>query len=201
MRTLKTLLLLILIYQPLFPSTDSLLYVTVKSAKLLHYAWEDSPAIVELPFGTRLKYLSTTEEWYQVKLDSLSGYINTFFAKPKSAMSADIKTRLDKALAADKPLVKIYPDSSSMERSDSLRLYAIYSDGLGEIISVEWKIGDMSFINTDTRDIMIKPPANVDSTFIVIVRVTDNDNNTSSDTSHIRVMGQPAKQNFIFRVN
>lgn len=185
-------MLLLLTATTLYASYLKHIYITSPQARILAVDYEDSPTITELPFGTRLEILGRSEEWYKIKIDSIVGYISQYDVQRLPQMSLQMRRKLAKAIQADAPMIEMDEGGDTVSINDSVTVYALVSDGLGEVGKILWKIGAGPFIETNTSHQMIIIPATTDTILPIIVKVLDNDNISSQDTTYF-IIRQPNK--------
>jgi len=163
------------------------IYITQPSGYLLATDYEDAQIKAEFPFGTRFKVLGKSEEWYKVTIDNMNGYMSEYTAQSYTSMSPSQRARLQKALKNDTPMVELSPGTTVLRR-DTIHLYALIGDGLGEVTTREWKIGSAPFVPTLRSDTTIIAPSVADSAFLVILKATDNTGMSTSDTARFNVV-------------
>ncbi len=165
------------------------IYVTHPTIHLLTMDYEDAPIQAEFPFGTRFKVLGKSEEWFKVSIDNLVGYVSEYSAHSFGQMSIATRNNIKNALKKDHPMVELTPGDTVLRR-DSIHVYALVGDGLGEVVKKEWSIGSTPFIPTLKADTVIYAPGKADSNYLVIFRVTDNSGLIALDTAKYHVLGR-----------
>jgi hypothetical protein len=87
------------------------------------------------------------------------------------------------------PVVTVGQDTT-VSINDSVWLYSSATDSFGYITSFAWDIGNTgTFVTTTAGDTTIVAPASESLNYLCVLRVTDNDGNTTKDTIKV-IVGQ-----------
>lgn len=86
----------------------------------------------------------------------------------------------------DPPTADAGPDTTVLVNS-KVKISAKGSDKFGTIAKRELKVGSGSFVTLSSQDTVIQAPA-VDTTFTIVVRVTDDDGQTAKDSALVHVV-------------
>ncbi|HSQ40801.1 MAG TPA: hypothetical protein VLM37_00820, partial [Fibrobacteraceae bacterium] len=95
---------------------------------------------------------------------------------------------------ADKPYVHVLKDSTTVTIRDSLKVNAQVIDTLGSITKIEWSCGLPGYagvsgwVTVSTPDTVFFAPSSAASTYYCIVRGTDDDEQSATDTIRYRVL-------------
>ncbi|MGL1936007.1 MAG: SH3 domain-containing protein [Fibrobacterales bacterium] len=162
------------------------IFITQESAYLREAPHENAPIRAALPFGTRFKVLSKTEEWYQVSSDNIYGHISEYDTQYLKQMNTKTIQKLNAYQKMDFPMVEIQ-DGDTIAPLDTISIVAIASDGLGEITQLEWKIGNGPYVKTKRTDTTFIAPNKPTPHLPVILRVRDNSGLYRADTAHFTV--------------
>lgn len=112
----------------------------------------------------------------------------------------DALTAMDTAVynvLLDPPTVRVSEDTLTVSIKDTVTLDAMASDKLGSIVLYEWSCGNSGvagnrFVSsTSTPRYTAVMPSSPVNGYLCIVRVTDDDGNTASDTTKISVLLDP----------
>ncbi|MGL1903308.1 MAG: SH3 domain-containing protein [Fibrobacterales bacterium] len=162
------------------------IFIVQENAYLREGPHENAPIKAALPFGTRFKVISKTEEWYQVKSDNIYGHISEYDTQYLKQMDSKTIQKLNAYQKMDFPMVEIR-EGDTIAPLDTISIIAIASDGLGEITQLEWKIGNGPYVKTNRTDTIFIAPNKPTPQLPVILRARDNSGLYGADTAHFVV--------------
>ena len=88
----------------------------------------------------------------------------------------------------DPPIAVVTPDSAKVDTEFTLSASQSSPGNFGSIVKYEWSIGSFSdFIECSNEDTIISAPSDETDSFLVVLRVTDDDENTDLDTNYITI--------------
>jgi hypothetical protein len=94
----------------------------------------------------------------------------------------------------DKPFVRVLKDSATVTLYDSLKVNAQAVDTMGSIAQIEWSCGlpgnagALDWITVSKTDTVFFAPNTSASLYYCVIRVTDDDGQTASDTTKYKVL-------------
>ncbi|MDB5051707.1 MAG: hypothetical protein JWO30_4778 [Fibrobacteres bacterium] len=105
----------------------------------------------------------------------------------KAGASVQGKVRI--RVITDPPAARAGNDTTVVVES-AIHLHAMGEDGMGPIVSREWKIGGTDFKPVTQQETSIQAPASPGD-LLCVLRVTDSDSLTSLDTLRVKVIYSP----------
>lgn len=125
--------------------------------------------------------------------------------KIDNSESASARDTATYTVLLDPPWVNVSEDQKSVTIKDTVSLDARSGDGMGKIVKYEWGCGtkgssiNYKWSSTSTPHQNVVMPDAADKDYRCVIRVTDDDGNTATDTTHIEVVLAPPSVTVLYK--